>query len=148
MAKAATKTAPSGLPAFKSRVTLIDAHVGKRVRQRRKLLGMSQDKLGKAMGLTVQQIRTYEHGINRVCASRLFTLSKVLDVPIKFFFDDMPDTLVTAGADHRKYSHFSVMFEGDPMARRETAELLRAYYRIEDKVMRRMLLEFLRSMSN
>ena len=146
MAKAATKTAPSAPPAFKSRVTLIDAHVGKRVRQRRKLLRMSQDKLGKAMGLTVQQIRTYEHGINRISASRLFTLSKVLDVPINFFFDDMPDALVAA--DHRKYSHSSVMFEGDPMARRETAELLRAYYRIEDEVMRRMLLEFLRSMSN
>ena len=60
----------------------------------------------------------------------------------------MPDALVAAGADHRKYSDSSVMFEGDPMARRETAELLRAYYRIEDEVMRRMLLEFLRSMSN
>ena len=154
MAKAATKTAPSGPPAFKRppvfkrRVTLIDAHVGRRVRQRRKLLGMSQDKLGKAMGLSVQQIQTYEHGINRVSASRLFTLSKVLDVPINFFFDDMPDALVAADADHREYRDSPVMFEEDPMAGRETAELLRAYYRIEDEVMRRMLLEFLRSMSN
>src|SRR4028119_625057 len=68
----------------------IDVHVGSRVRLRRTLLGMSQEKLGEALGLTFQQVQKYERGVNRIGASRLFDLSRVLDVPISFFFDDMP----------------------------------------------------------
>src|SRR5215208_5533266 len=68
----------------------IDVHVGSRVRLRRTLLGMSQEKLGEAIGLTFQQVQKYERGANRIGASRLFDLSRVLDVPVSFFFDDMP----------------------------------------------------------
>ena len=67
----------------------IDIHVGARVRLRRTLLGMSQEKLGDAIGLTFQQVQKYERGANRIGASRLFDLSRVLDVPVSFFFDDM-----------------------------------------------------------
>src|SRR3954463_11032856 len=74
----------------------IDVHVGSRIRLRRTLLGMSQERLGEALGLTFQQVQKYERGVNRVGASRLFDLSRVLDVPISFFFDDMPDSLATA----------------------------------------------------
>src|SRR5471032_288819 len=66
-----------------------DVHVGARVRLRRTLLGMSQEKLGDAIGLTFQQVQKYERGANRVGASRLYDLSRVLDVPVSFFFDDM-----------------------------------------------------------
>src|SRR5579875_1614359 len=76
-----------------SRASPIDAHVGTRIRLRRTLLGMSQEKLGEALGLTFQQVQKYERGVNRVGASRLFDLSRVLDVPISFFFDDLPDSL-------------------------------------------------------
>src|ERR1700728_630098 len=77
----------------------IDVHVGSRIRLRRTLLGMSQERLGEALGLTFQQVQKYERGVNRVGASRLFDLSRVLDVPISFFFDDMPDSLAnTYGA--------------------------------------------------
>ncbi len=68
----------------------VDVHVGSRVRIRRTLLGMSQEKLGAAINLTFQQIQKYERGTNRIGSSRLFELSKVLDVPVSFFFDDMP----------------------------------------------------------
>src|SRR3954454_9057216 len=71
----------------------IDVHVGSRIRLRRTLLGMSQERLGESLGLTFQQVQKYERGVNRVGASRLFDLSRVLDVPISFFFDDMPDSL-------------------------------------------------------
>jgi len=64
----------------------IDVHVGSRIRLRRTLLGMSQERLGEALGLTFQQVQKYERGVNRVGASRLFDLSRVLDVPISFFF--------------------------------------------------------------
>ncbi len=112
------------------------------------LLGMSQEMLGKAVGLTFQQIQKYERGINRIGASRLFTLSKVLSVPIAFFFEEMPRALAVASAKARGFSDASVKFEADPMASRETAELIRAYYRIEDLKQRRRVLELLRSMAD
>ena len=68
----------------------IDIHVGTRVRLRRTLLGMSQEKLGDALGLTFQQVQKYERGANRIGASRLYDLSRVLDVPVSFFFDGTP----------------------------------------------------------
>src|SRR3974390_2286355 len=79
-----------------SRPSPIDIHVGSRIRLRRTLLGMSQERLGEALGLTFQQVQKYERGVNRVGASRLFDLSRVMDVPISFFFDDMPDTLANS----------------------------------------------------
>ena len=78
-----------------SRPSPIDTHVGARIRLRRTLLGMSQERLGEALGLTFQQVQKYERGANRVGASRLFDLSRVLDVPISFFFDDMPEALAS-----------------------------------------------------
>ena len=68
----------------------VDVHVGNRIRLRRTLLQMSQEKLGDALGLTFQQVQKYERGANRVSASRLFDLGRVLEVPVSFFFDDLP----------------------------------------------------------
>src|ERR1700757_1455901 len=76
-----------------TRPSPIDIHVGSRIRLRRTLLGMSQERLGESLSLTFQQVQKYERGLNRVGASRLFDLSRVLDVPVSFFFDDMPDSL-------------------------------------------------------
>ena len=69
----------------------VDAHVGSRVRMRRQLIGMSQEKLGDLLGITFQQVQKYERGANRVSASRLHHMSKVLGVPIQFFFDGLPE---------------------------------------------------------
>ena len=71
----------------------IDIHVGSRVRMRRTLLGMTQTGLGDAIGLTFQQVQKYERGLNRIGSSRLYDLARVLDVPVSFFFDDMPETV-------------------------------------------------------
>ncbi len=76
--------------ATKSRATPIDAHVGRRLRLRRTLLGMNQSALGQAVGLTFQQIQKYERGANRIGSSRLYQFCQVLDVPVSFFFDEMP----------------------------------------------------------
>ena len=127
MAKAARKGAKRTMRAKKRRSNPIDGHVGSRVRQKRLLLGMSQGTLGKAVGLTFQQIQKYERGSNRIGASRLFTLSKVLSVPVSFFFEDMPKALVVAGSKGKGFSKNSAPFKTDPMATSETAELLRAY---------------------
>ena len=68
----------------------IDVHVGKRVRARRTLMGLSQSKLGKAIDTTFQQVQKYERGMNRISSSRLYQIAQVLDVPIPYFFDDLP----------------------------------------------------------
>src|SRR5215212_6043069 len=116
----------------------IDVHVGSRIRLRRTLLGMSQEKLGDALGLTFQQVQKYERGVNRIGASRLFDLSRVLDVPIGFFFDDMPDTLGGQGQARRSFGFADHQdgFDDETLHRRETLELVRAYYRINDPSVR------------
>ncbi|WP_277278285.1 helix-turn-helix domain-containing protein, partial [Thalassospira lucentensis] len=99
----------------------VDIHVGARVRLRRTLLGMSQEKLGEAIGLTFQQVQKYERGANRVGASRLYDLSRVLEVPVSFFFDDMPDEISSKSVhERREMSESPDPFDNDPMNRRET----------------------------
>ncbi|ALJ34058.1 XRE family transcriptional regulator [Azospirillum brasilense] len=131
----------------------IDVHVGSRVRLRRTLLGMSQEKLGEAIGLTFQQVQKYERGANRIGASRLFDLSRVLDVPVSFFFDDMPAEAAAAPVDDEEgnaagFEERSGGYEPDPMAKRETLELVRAYYRINDPSVRKRLFELTKAVAN
>jgi transcriptional regulator with XRE-family HTH domain len=128
----------------------IDVHVGSRVRLRRTLLGMSQEKLGAAIGLTFQQVQKYERGANRVGASRLYDLSRVLDVPVSFFFDDMsPETTAAlAAAPSERELEIAGRYEPDPMVRRETLELVRAYYRINDAQIRRRLFDLTKAIAN
>src|SRR5215212_4241096 len=108
----------------------IDVHVGARVRLRRQMLKMSQEQLGKAIGLTFQQVQKYERGANRIGASRLYQVSRVLDVTPSFFFDDMDP--VRAPAIPGGFAEPPAeAFESDPMRRRETVELVEAYYAID-----------------
>jgi transcriptional regulator with XRE-family HTH domain len=134
-----------------SRPSPIDVHVGSRIRLRRTLLGMSQERLGESLGLTFQQVQKYERGVNRVGASRLFDLSRVLDVPISFFFDDMPDSLASnfGGITPRRSNALSETqdpFGDDTLSRRETLELVRAYYRITDPAVRKRVFDLIKSM--
>jgi transcriptional regulator with XRE-family HTH domain len=134
-----------------SRPSPIDVHVGSRIRLRRTLMGMSQERLGEALGLTFQQVQKYERGVNRVGASRLYDLSRVLDVPISFFFDDMADPRTT-GPVIAGVAGFAERPEGfsgpseDPLSKRETLELVRAYYRITDPSVRKRVFDLIKSM--
>jgi transcriptional regulator with XRE-family HTH domain len=134
------------------RASPIDVHVGTRVRLRRTLLGMSQEKLGEALGLTFQQIQKYERGVNRIGASRLFDLARVLDVPIGFFFDDMSPELGGNAANRARGAAFGFAegqegFEDDTLHRRETLELVRAYYRITDPSVRKRVFDLIKTLS-
>lgn len=122
----------------------VDIHVGSRVRMRRTLLGMSQEKLGDALGLTFQQVQKYERGANRVGASRLFQISRILDVPVSFFFDEMAAESATASAGLAEEAAPSSF---DPMAKRETLELVRAYYRIADPRVRKRIFELTKAVA-
>lgn len=120
----------------------IDIHVGGRVRLRRTLIGLSQGELGDRLGLTFQQIQKYERGANRISASRIFDMARVLNVPVSFFFDDMPDELKkwspACGEDYGAQGNDA---EDDLMGKRETLELVRAYYQIGDAGVRRKVYE-------
>ena len=118
----------------------VDVHVGSRVRQRRTMLGMSQEKLGEALGLTFQQVQKYERGANRIGASRLHHISEVLDVPINYFFEDMSPTF-TRKRGKAGLAEAQAEYNHDPMAKRETLELVRSYYKITDPKVRRRVFE-------
>ncbi len=124
----------------------IDVHVGVRLRQRRTLLGMTQTNLSDALGVSFQQMQKYENGANRI-SSRLFDLSRILDVPIRFFFDDMP-AAVAAGSPAQGGGRTKKppRYEPDPMATRETLELVRGYYKIRDPQIRKRLFELTKTL--
>ena len=127
----------------------VDAHVGRRVRLRRTMLGMNQAKLGEALGLTFQQIQKYENGTNRIGASRLYELSKVLDVPVSYFFDDMPPEVAgeRTGQPAGMTEAAGAAYEADTLAKRETLELVRAYYRIKSDKARKRLFELTKTIA-
>ena len=134
----------------------IDVHVGGRIKLRRMLLNISQEKLGKLLGLTFQQVQKYEKGMNRVSASRLYDISKVLDVNVSFFFDDMDK--VTSDQSPRTFilpedkineelSEDRDEFKNDPMSKKETIQLVRAYYKIPNRQTAKHLHDLIISLS-
>ena len=126
--------------------TYVDVHVGQRIRQRRTLLGYSQERLADALDLTFQQVQKYERGANRVGAGRLYELSRALDVPVTFFFEEMPDAPAGAPSGPAMQEAAQRQYEADPMAQRETLLLVRAYYGINDPAVRRRMLDLIRAM--
>jgi len=131
----------------KGRANSIDENVGMQLRQRRALMGFSQEKLAEQVGITFQQIQKYENGANRISASRLYEFSKVLDIPVNFFFES------SNANESRMASGFGegdqAVFEGpdDVMKRKETIELIRVYYSIENPKLRKDLFKLVKSMA-
>ncbi len=121
----------------------VDAHVGSRLKLRRKLLGKTQGDMGKAVGLTFQQIQKYERGSNRMGASRLHQFSEFLDVPVSFFFDDMPSEI-----ENRVVSGYIPSERPDDiMMRGETLELVRMYYSVKPASIRKRFAELVKSLA-
>jgi transcriptional regulator with XRE-family HTH domain len=128
------------------RPNAIDVQVGARVRLRRNMLGLSQERLGAAIGLTFQQVQKYERAANRISASRLYQLSRVLDVPVSFFYDDLDP--VRAPAIPAGFAEPpGAAFEADPLRKRETVELVEAYFAVADPAVRRRLFDLARSLA-
>ena len=123
----------------------VDVHVGSRVRLRRTLLGMSQEKLGDALGLTFQQVQKYERGANRVGASRLYDLSRVLDVPVAYFFEEFGNALPSQSGNGEVAGD---PYQANPMMKRETLELVRAYLRISDPQIKRRVFELTKALAS
>ena len=119
----------------------VDIAVGSRLRGRRILLGMSQEKLGDELGITFQQVQKYEKGTNRISASRLSDISKILDVPPGYFFEEF------TGNKKSSQSQADASAGPDPLNKRETLELVRAYYRIADPAVRQAIGSLIRSLA-
>jgi transcriptional regulator with XRE-family HTH domain len=116
----------------------VDKYVGSRVRMRRIMLGMSQEKLGEALGLTFQQVQKYEKGTNRVGASRIQQISEILRVPVSFLFEGGPSSIATADG----YGEgTSPAYVSDFLATSEGLALTRAFTRISDAKLRRSIVE-------
>ncbi len=109
----------------------VDVHVGSRLRLRRTLMGVSQEKLGDSVGLTFQQIQKYERGANRIGCSRAYEFSQVLGVPVSFFFDDMPEELKTHEGRFEAGVRDKDQPDKNPMATRENLELVRSFMSID-----------------
>ena len=132
----------------KPRSRPVDAHIGGRLRLRRTLMGFSQEKLAEAVGLTFQQIQKYEKGANRIGASRLYQFSKILDVPPSYFFDSMPAELAEGAMNLSPAPFQPNTAPRDPLTKRETLELVRAYYRITEPAVRKRLFDLVKSLSD
>ncbi|MCL2468890.1 MAG: helix-turn-helix transcriptional regulator [Alphaproteobacteria bacterium] len=128
----------------------VDVHVGARLRLRRHLLGMSQDQLGRAIGLTFQQVQKYERGANRMSASRLYDFARIMDVPITYFFEEMEEgsaqTVMGFAEKEQTPLEDEALAEKEMLRRRETLEMIRAYYRLKDRKTRRKLYEMIKAM--
>ncbi len=122
----------------------IDIHVGSRVRLRRTMLGMSQEKLGNALGITFQQIQKYEKGANRIGASRLQQIANVLTVPVAFFFEDAPSgTQAVTGMAEESSTTYVVDF----LSSSEGLQLNRAFVKIGDPKVRRKIVDLVKSLA-
>lgn len=119
-----------------------DVHAGVRLRQRRTELGMSQERLADAVGVTFQQIQKYERGVNRISISRVSALARVLEVPVEYFF-----TADTAPTPAYGFADQQDAFGDDPPRNPDTEELLRAFARIVDPNVRRRVLDLIRSLA-
>jgi transcriptional regulator with XRE-family HTH domain len=121
-----------------------DQHVGSRVRMRRKMLAMSQKKLGAALGLTFQQVQKYERGANRIGASRLQQMSHILQVPVEFFFEGAPNASAPHGSNKSDLWMAQIDdFVSDP----DGLRLIRAFMRIDNAALRRRIVMFVQEIA-
>ncbi|OYR10419.1 helix-turn-helix domain-containing protein [Brucella grignonensis] len=123
----------------------IDVHVGSRIRLRRNMLGLSQEKLGENLGITFQQIQKYEKGTNRVGASRLQAISSILTVPVSFFFEDAPGSNPTSQAGFAEDNEATYVV--DFLNSNEGVQLTRAFTKIADPKVRRKIIDLVKSLA-
>ncbi len=129
------------------RANPIDKHVGERVRMRRMLLGMSQERLGEQLGLTFQQVQKYEKGVNRIGASRLFDLAQVLSVPIQYFYENMSAAVSGIAVAPGLADNAGEPYVADFLSSRDNVELHKAFARITDPRVRRSIVDMVRSIA-
>ncbi len=125
----------------------VDVHVGRRLRLKRTFLGLSQEAVGKQIGVTFQQIQKYERGINRMGASRLYDFAKALGIQVAYFFEGFGDYTMEDGSVGTAAEPGAAAFEHENVNNRETLEVMRAYYRIKNPAVRKRIIELIKAMA-
>lgn len=128
----------------KKQANPIDAQVGNRVRLRRMLVGMSQEKLGEMLGLTFQQVQKYEKGVNRIGAGRLYQVANILGVPVSYFYEDVPD---------KQNDHMHANEQASPpvmqfLSSGEGLQLALAFMRIKESKVRKRVIDLVKTLAN
>ncbi len=133
----------------------VDVHVGKQLRVQRIIMGLSQEALAKAVGITFQQVQKYERGINRMSASRLYDFSRVLGVAVSYFFEGYGSADVASSSKNADFSYAAGVaepsvesFNHEQVLTRETLELMRCYHRIKNPLIKRRFVDLLRAVSD
>ncbi len=123
----------------------VDVHVGKRLRLRRTILGMSQEAIARVIGITFQQIQKYERGVNRMSSSRLYDFAKAMNVPVSYFFDGLEQTGATPAFSGMMEE--TAAFEHEDLTSRETMELMRAYTKVKEPALRKRIVDLIKAIS-
>ncbi len=123
----------------------VDEHVGNRIRVRRTLMGMGQVKLGEALGVSFQQVQKYESGANRASAGRLFQFAKIFNVPVSYFFENVP---ADSASHARRLSDDGKAVPADMPTSRESLKLIRAYYGISNPALRETVLGLIEALAD
>lgn len=124
----------------------VDIHVGKQLRLRRTILGLSQEAIGNAIGVTFQQVQKYERGVNRMGSSRLYEFAKCLSIPVSYFFEGLEKSQIfplQSGVAEE-----TAVFEDERTSSRETLEMIRAYYRISDSAVRKRVFDLIKALAD
>ena len=131
----------------KAVISAVDEHIGQRLQLRRVMLGLSQKDLADACGISFQQLQKYEVANNRISASRLFELSTVLETPMSFFFLGLPGNIPEETRSGRRQMHVSDGGSDDPLAKNETLQLIKLYWKLPNDDQREMILKMLKSLN-
>jgi len=131
----------------KAVISAVDEHIGQRLQLRRVMLGLSQKDLADACGISFQQLQKYEVANNRISASRLFELSTVLETPMSFFFLGLPGNVPEETRSGRRQMHVSDGGADDPLAKNETLQLIKLYWKLPNDDQRQMVLKMLKSLN-
>ncbi len=126
----------------------IDLQIGSKVRERRLIMGLSQDALAKCIGLTFQQVQKYERGVNRISVSRLLDICDALNAPVKYFLEGLkfkPEKIAKQGFSDNKQD--KILYDEDPLLKKDVIALVRAYSQIKTPALKKQLLEMAKAMS-
>lgn len=121
----------------------IDAHIGGRLRQRRTMMGLSQEAVARAVGITFQQVQKYEKGMNAMNARRLYEFAAFMNVPVAYFFDGLEQSAKMAGFAEEK----GEMFDHQGVSDRESLEMMKAFKRIKEQVIRKRVADLVRAVA-
>jgi len=129
------------------KINPVDIYVGSRLRMRRSLLGISQNKMGSLIGVTFQQIQKYEKGVNRIGSSRLYQISKILLIPVSYFFDGYDETEEGANSGMVKVSEREESFRYEDLDNKEIAQLIKNFIRISNPLVRKSVISLAKSLA-